>query len=305
MRPDLLRTVRALASTAVPTLRIVGLVYTGLGGVVALVLVISVAALSSTPILQQVAEPARQAMTSLVQPTGELVTSFIAAPAVRAAVRPIQPPPAPFAASTTVTITVDDAPMIEDTAPATAPEPEDLYATQLVIYLIRSDRAPNDEELVEEVPVDDVADMPVAEPDLVQPAEQLTLQIATAEEPHVLPAPPPPATPQQIHAQEEAANHAAIEANKAAQALAKEQAAEANHAAIEANKQAAVAATMSDANLTLPMSFSAVDAQAAAAAANRAAIDGAKAAAAQARADAQAANHDAIAAAKAAKAAKP
>ncbi len=51
---------RAAASLAKPSLRVVGLTYTGLGGMLALALVVSVAVVPVGPALQQVAEPAHE-----------------------------------------------------------------------------------------------------------------------------------------------------------------------------------------------------------------------------------------------------
>src|SRR5437868_4022456 len=62
MRVDVIPAMRSLMSAAIPTVRLVAMVYTGLGGVAALVLVVSVAAMPNAPVLQQVAEPARQAV---------------------------------------------------------------------------------------------------------------------------------------------------------------------------------------------------------------------------------------------------
>src|SRR5712691_3719448 len=72
-----------LRASSGPALRVVGLTYTGLGGMIALALIVSVAVVPVAPALQQVAEPARQAVSSLVQPTSDAVTIFFGgAPAV-------------------------------------------------------------------------------------------------------------------------------------------------------------------------------------------------------------------------------
>lgn len=296
MRPDLIRTLRASASGALPTLGMIGLVYTGLGGVAAMVLMISVALVPTAPNLQQVTEPARQAVTGFVQPTGDLVTSFIAPPSVPLVIRPvIAPRPATFLAATTLNITIDESAVVDE-------EPAPVESLQLVApaprFVVPQGAPVAEEQPVEDVQPDDfqIIEAPAAQPEIVQAPETPSLQIAAAEEPRALPT--PPLTPEQQ-------NHAVIEANKAAAAQAKTDADAANQAAIAAARAAAAQAKAE---------ASAANA-AAIAAANAPAMAGsglalpsqsgaaAKAAAAQAKADANAANAAAIAAAKAAKAA--
>src|SRR5258708_2763002 len=72
MRSRLVTTANALK----PCLRVIALVYTGLGGMLAMALVVSVALVPIGPALQQVAEPARQAVSNFVQPTTDAVTTF-------------------------------------------------------------------------------------------------------------------------------------------------------------------------------------------------------------------------------------
>src|SRR5438876_7844035 len=76
-RGGVLDRLRTAASLAKPSLRVVGLTYTGLGGMLALTLVVSVAVVPVGPALQQVAEPAREAVTTLVQPTNDAVAVFL------------------------------------------------------------------------------------------------------------------------------------------------------------------------------------------------------------------------------------
>src|SRR5438067_158105 len=64
---------------ALPGLRIVGLTYTALAGVLALGVIAGVALLP-VPAVQQATEPARQAVTSLIQPAGDAIGGLIGAP---------------------------------------------------------------------------------------------------------------------------------------------------------------------------------------------------------------------------------
>src|ERR671932_2849190 len=72
MHRDVLPGLKAIVTAAVPSLRVVALTYTGLGGVAALVLVVSVAMMPRQPILQQVTEPARQVVSTFIPPAVEL-----------------------------------------------------------------------------------------------------------------------------------------------------------------------------------------------------------------------------------------
>jgi hypothetical protein len=304
MRRDLMRHVHAAASASAPSLRVVGLVYTGLGGVAVLVLVTALAVMPTAPILQQVAEPARQAVSNLVQPTSDLVPSFMVPPVVQVSIKPAVPTPVPFVASTTLDITIDDVAPPDEDVPAEAPveEPAVITVTRPIFLLPASvetaaEVAP-DEQAMDEEDQPQPAEIPAApQPDIVQPAEAPVMYIAVAEAPRALPTPAPTLTPQELKARAEQENQAAIDAAKAAQAQAKAAADAANQAAIDAGKaaKAAQAAAMADAALTLPTP---------APASTKASTDAAKEAAAKAKAEANAANQAAIDAAKAAKAPK-
>src|SRR5437588_10935928 len=99
MHRDLLHSLKSIVTAALPSLRVVALTYTGLGGVVALVLVVSVAVMPKQPIVQQVTEPARQAVTAFMPPSFELFgLSPVQAPTSPAAA----PTAAPFMASVTI-----------------------------------------------------------------------------------------------------------------------------------------------------------------------------------------------------------
>src|ERR687885_1919707 len=111
MHRVLQRGLRTIASTALPSLRVVALTYTGLGGVAALVLVVSVAVMPRPPILQQVAEPARQMVSTFIPPATDLFpgTSMqLQAPSPAAAPTAV-PTAVPFAATVTLDVTIDDA----------------------------------------------------------------------------------------------------------------------------------------------------------------------------------------------------
>jgi trimeric autotransporter adhesin len=301
MQQAIARHAQAILRMALPSLRIVGLVYTGLGGMLAMLIVIGVAAMPATPALQQVAEPARQAVASLVQPSSEMVAALVSGPSVRVSVEPAKPKTALFVATTSLDITIDPLPdaevsSSEESAPVSTVVVASTYAPRPQVVV--------EEQPVEDIPAEEAISEPAAEPeaDVVEPAQTVTLQIARVEGPSALPTPiAPPTTPQEVKARVDAANQAAIDAAKAEQARAKAEADAANQAAIDANKRAAVAdgAAMADAALALP-----TPAPVSTKAANKAASDAAKLAAAKAKADADAANQAAIDAARAAKSPK-
>jgi hypothetical protein len=278
-----------------PSLRVVALVYTGLSGVAALVVVVTAAVAPKAPVVQQVTEatgPARQAVTTLVQPTGDLIASLMPAPAPVTMAPRVQTQPAPTAApfvdTTSLDITIGEAVPEPQAEVHTAPRPILRFVPQLVEpAAVQDDEdVPSDDQAVD----DPVPAVGIATPEVVAaPAGQTA---ASAEPPKPLPtiAPTPlPETPQQAKARMDAANQAAIDAQKAAAAKAKADADAANQAAISAQKAAATAPALSDSVLVLPTpsisasrSLSARDAaakaKAEAAAANQAAIDAAKAA---------------------------
>src|SRR5450631_3449733 len=69
---------RAVVSdTALPSLRVIGMAYTGLIGVGAMALVVSAAFLPVPPVVQQATQPARDAVVNLVQPATDIVTNLI------------------------------------------------------------------------------------------------------------------------------------------------------------------------------------------------------------------------------------
>jgi colicin import membrane protein len=137
-------------------------------------------------------------------------------------------------------------------------------------------------------------------PQVVQAAEPPTLVIASVEAPKVLPTPVPTLTPQQLKARADAANQAAIDAAKAAQARAKADADAANQAAIDEQKRAIAVSNvpaMADAALVLPTPTpTKTNAKTAA--------EGTRETAAKAKAVENAANQAAIEAAKAVKSPK-
>jgi len=307
------RGLKALIPTALPSLRVVALTYTGLGGVAALVLVVSVAVMPKQPIVQQVTEPALQAVTAFMPPSVELFGRTTAqAPTSPAAA----PTAAPFMATVTIDVTIDDAePTVEE--PVAEPAPTVVPAPLLRRIFVPAPVKPTPAEaVVDEGQPDEVVEEPApveaipTETAIVEPAAPV-LRIATTEAPKALPS--PPVSPQEAKARADAANQAAIGAAKAAQAEAKAEADVANQAAIDALKRAEAAGknapAMADAALEVPTPApTRTPVQAAKAAAdssNQAAIDAAKAAQARAKAEADAANQAAIDAAKAAKTKKP
>jgi hypothetical protein len=225
------RTVHALVSSALPSLRVVALVYTGLSGIAVLLVVATAALVPSAPILQQVTEPARQAVTSFVQPTTEHVTPLITpAPAVTRT--------APeFVATTSLEVQIAPEPVVLEVTIVPVPRPTPAFTYVAPTIDLTQPDVPSDAEVV-----DDSTELAPA-PDVVEAApEQATLQIASVEQPRALPTPVIPTTPAEVKAQVDAANQAAIDAKKAAAAQAKAQADAANQAAIDAAKAAKAAA---------------------------------------------------------------
>ena len=226
---------REVGSAVLASLRVVTLVYTGLGGFAALGLVLAAALMPHSPIIDQVTEPARQAITSLgVQPTGELVPGLISAPPPSLVLVPLATPE-PFVATISLDITIaDEAEPIPEPVEATASSP--VVAPRVTRHVAQPTPVAEPEPAEDETPPTEIIEMPtpVAQQAIVEstPPE---LHTASVEAPRPLPTPVPTLTPAQVKAQQEAQNATAIAANKAAQAQAKAAADAANHAAIQAN----------------------------------------------------------------------
>src|SRR3977135_3749449 len=92
----------SLTRAALPAVRLIGLAYTALGGMLALVLVVGVASMPVAPALQQATEPARQAVTNLVQPTGDALVNLFGGPGVRIVT------PRPLSAPATIDVYIAD-----------------------------------------------------------------------------------------------------------------------------------------------------------------------------------------------------
>src|SRR4051794_24065348 len=104
------RVLEAVGRSLIPSLRGIALAYTGLAGMLAAVLVVAVAVTPVAPGLQQATEPARQAVSNIVQPTGDaLVTLFGGTPS---SARPA-PSASAFSGSATLDVTIDDTPLEE------------------------------------------------------------------------------------------------------------------------------------------------------------------------------------------------
>ena len=328
---------RTIAGLATPPLRVIGLTYTGLGGMLALALVVSVALVPVGPALQQVAEPARQAMSNLVQPTSDAVTVFFGgAPTMHVeASATVASPTRTSGFSDAVNLDVTIADSVEAMP---ADEPMAVVAARSGIRAPLAEAQSPAPEAVDEIvglePIDVSAPHPV-EPVVVLPAPTTGLQIASHDPPKALPVPAPIETPLQTRVRLDAENQAAIDAARAAQVRTKADADAANNAAIAANKAAATAtATGQNASATVSPAATASAAatpanttvtniaptgkgsdsakatatatatpqsKAAANAGNQAAIDAAKLARARAKGEANAANHAALLASKTAK----
>jgi hypothetical protein len=324
---------RAVVSdTALPSLRVIGMAYTGLIGVGAMALVVSVAFLPVAPVLQQATQPARDAVVNLVQPATDVVTSLI----VGGGTVPREPF-FQFAPATQVALAdgfADEDGIPKDAAAgsaddqAVAAEAPPAQSTRLLVASARVAVAP----AADVVPPDPVAeDVPVDEPEQAveardqAPVQQVAValadspvqQAANAEAPRPLP-PHPTETTGQTRARLDAENQAAIDAAKASAVRRKAAADAANQTAIDVRKSVTVnlvatpsptqaaetpKATPAEAPTTTPAGPATPTAtpqtRVAANGGNQAVIDTAKAAALRAKADANAANQAAIDAAKA------
>src|SRR5438105_4584894 len=290
---------------ALPGLRVVGLTYTALGGVLALGLVAGVA-LMPLPAVQQATGPARQAVTSLIQPTGDAIGGLIGAPP------PVVELPRPAPA-----LNVEPGPGLDLSAgeegaaeeTVVEPEPTQVIAVATPPTFVAQQAVAAVEDVA---PVETPAEEPELAPEVAEPTPEP--QVVVVSEPVLQSAtqsckplpPPPPTTPLEVRAREDAANQAAIDAIKAAQVRAKAEADAANQAAIDARKTADVVASLSAPPMLIAQQptqpVAGLTGKAAADAANQAMIDSAKSAQARAKAQADAANQAAIDAARAARA---
>src|SRR5712691_5498864 len=148
-RGAVLDRLRAMASATIPGLRVIGLAYTGLGGMIAVTLIVSVAVVPVAPALQQVTEPARQAVSSLVQPSTDVVTVFFGgAPAIHLEGPATVSSPTVMTAFTDVVsldVTVEDAPP----EPTTLDEPMPVMPITVTRAPAAEAQVPSEEVLVE------------------------------------------------------------------------------------------------------------------------------------------------------------
>jgi hypothetical protein len=249
--------IRAVGDVVFPSLRVIGMAYTGLIGVAAVALVVSVALLPVTPVLQQAAQPAYVAMGSLVQPATEAVASIIGN-------RPDRRDPAfPFTSAPPVALARAVPP--EEVVPADAPDTENdqteaveapapVRSTRVAVASARPPRAVQVEEpdaVVEDEPAEEPEQAvearnraPVPEPIAVL-ADGPVQQAADAEPARPLPpVPTPTETALQTRARLDVENQAAIDAAKALLVRLKAEANVANQAAIDIRKGIAPAATV-------------------------------------------------------------
>ena len=312
---------RALAATALPSLRVAGMAYTGLIGVVAVVLVVSVGFLPVTPVLQEATQPALEAVVSMVQPATNVVSSLIGNQSMaREPMFQFAPLPQVALASelTAADALAEDAAAVNISDQAAALDEPPVPSTPVFVARPTVLRAAP-EAAVEDVPVEDVPveDVPVEEPEQAVDAtdrapvrqvadvvaEAPVQQAANVEAPRPLPAlPKPTETALQARARLDVENQAAIDAAKAAVVRRKADDDAANQTAIDAHKAATVAfvATPLPTLAPEPVKPTATpQTRASAKVDNQALIDAAKAAKAHARSDANAANQAAIDAAKA------
>ncbi|MCA1646017.1 MAG: hypothetical protein LC797_11325 [Chloroflexi bacterium] len=314
--------VRAMVALVTPGLRVVGLVYTGLGGMLAMVLVVSVALVPVAPALRQAVEPARQAIGYVAQPPSDGVAGVLGgAPTVE--VRPHMQ----FVTPSDVSLFL---PAITPDASAADSQPESSIEVSLPRVVAAAAPRPRAHALPEQSSAPQAIDEVVG----LEPTEISSRALAPVA------VPVPTETAAQVKARLDIANQAAIDSARATQARAKADADAANETAIAARKANATAAALATrVPLTTPIAtatavptivgaatpITPVNVRAAAAApatplasgpvagslaasskdaanaANQAAIDAAKAGQARARAQADAANQAALAAASAAK----
>src|SRR5579859_4209859 len=209
-RASLNSRLRSVSVTLKPTLRIIGLAYTGLGGMLATVLVVSVALVPVSPQLQQATQPARQAVSDLVQPTSDAVTSFFGG--IPAPVPPLDHPAAPnslvaLADPINLDVTLDEP--VESVPP---PEPPLVVAAawRAPAAVVETPAPEVVDEIVGVEPIEISSPRAVVAP---APTPLPMLQIAVAEVPKPLPTlPAPTETALQAKARAEAENRTAIDA---------------------------------------------------------------------------------------------
>jgi hypothetical protein len=262
-----------LSGEAASSLRVVALTYAGLGGVLALALLVSVSVLPVAPVLQQATEPARQIVGALSQPSPGGMGSFISGGpgftwqpprAVPATVLPadgiVFGPAATGESATPDRVAepeLEVVPDAEDSEPVAEPEAP-IHVVPVRAYVPRVVAVARVELPVAVEPEEDVADEPDPAPAVsapmpteivvVQPAEREVLRVASEAPPKALPPVPTPTdTPQQAKARADLQNQAAIDAAKTAQARAKADADDANQTAISA-RQASEAAAAQEAD---------------------------------------------------------
>src|SRR5690349_10627420 len=124
------RSLETLSQSLIPSLRGVALAYTGLARILLLMLRGGMVLVPAAPL----AEPARQAVSSVVQPAGDALVGFFGGP-----------PPAPprpgrsFSAPTTIDVTISDAPLevpaVEEEPAAAAEEPLAAAPARSVVFV--------------------------------------------------------------------------------------------------------------------------------------------------------------------------
>jgi hypothetical protein len=255
--------IRVMMGPALSSLRVVALTYAGLGGVIAMGLLISVAVQPVAPVLVQATDPARQIVSVLALPSTDTAVHFInggpgftSRPEKALAVAAEAIPLGPFPNAATGESTNPDrgdvapdesAPDDADAEQVAAAEPTPAVAP-VRVYVARSVaaarvEAPAELDVVEEAAepevVPEVTAVPT-QPVVVPPVEREVLHVASEASPKPLPPlPTPTESPMQIKARTDAENQAAIDAAKAAQVRAKADADLANQRAISEQKAGA------------------------------------------------------------------
>jgi flagellar hook-length control protein FliK len=315
-------------ATLPATLRVAGLTYAGLGGIAAVSLVLLVAVAPVPSGIQQATEPARQVVSSLVQPAGDAMSVWLGGATVRTELPAVAPTvtilqPAPLAEQP-LDVPID----VEE--PTAEPEPEHEPESVVVVVPTWTPVAAvvEPEDVIAEEVEEEASEPEITAEPVVVPAEPAL--VIASEPPKVLSTVPPPTPaavptemPVEPKARKVAEEQVAIDKIKAEQAQdrldAEQAAADARHAAeaealaarsrVDGN-EAAIAASRTHSAVPTPVietpatpttatgSLSATQRKAEADAANQAAIDRAKAEKAQAKLAADAANEAAIAAAK-------
>src|SRR5579859_3468921 len=219
---------QVITDTAVPSLRVIGMAYTGLIGVFGVALVVSVAFLPVPPVVQEATQPAREAVGNFVQPATDAVASIISTQ-----IAPRGPAflflPAPVAASSNMIATPDttDETQVDQAAadePPTSTQPDRVLVASAVLRKPAVLVVAEPDPVVEDVPVEEpeqavqvIDQTPVPQVPEALPEVPLQQEANVASPRPLPPVPTPTETPRQTRARLDVENQAAIDAARATQ----------------------------------------------------------------------------------------